>query len=114
MKRHPAADLIMGTCDSPKYPTRQVPARIALLKKFASSICRRGNYSVALIGRDEGGSFAVLAVERREDLDRLVRLLGAHSSPRFGNWRTCSTFCFSSRTYGQIVTRLMALRGASP
>lgn len=111
MKLHPRAHLLIGICDTNGACPKHGRNRATLLKELAATICWRGDYAVTRLRNVEGGSLAMLAAERRDDADRLSRVIGAQTAPLFGDWLSHRSFNFDDRATARIAAHLAATTG---
>src|SRR5260370_27133583 len=86
MQQHPRAHLLTGTCDVADRLITGHRTRAALLKRLGSELCRLGHYAVTMLRNSEAGDLAMVAVERREDADRLSQAGEARSAPLICDW----------------------------
>lgn len=106
MKQHPRAHLLTGVCDDKEALASKRPGSTTLLKQLALAICCRGEYAVTTLQSIESGHFTMVAIESRQDADRLSKKVGARIAPRFGNWRSHRSFNLDVNSYGRIATYL--------
>ena len=108
MKRHPRSHLLMGEYDPDERPIAAKRSRLMLLKGLAGALCRRGNYAVTMLRDGEVGDLAMVAVEHREDADRISRALRARMNARFGAWCSHRSFNIDAASYRRIAMALLA------
>ncbi len=81
--------------------------QLAMLKGLARVLCRRGQFAVTILRGAEGEDYAMIAVEHREDVLRVSRVLGGRIAAPFGPWLSHRSFSIDSAAYRKIAVALL-------
>jgi hypothetical protein len=110
MRRREPAHLLMGTFEPDAGPADGRRHQLALLKRLARALCRRGMYAVTFLRGTDGEDLAMVAVEHRADTLRVSRTLQARTAAPFGPWLSHRCFFFDAATRRRVASALFDRR----